>query len=326
MQNQSDLAPIGRAAACTVMLWLSAMTAAATTEDGTIVDRQPCRLSMAYEELEPVWQQSYSRAAFDEARAQDAYECSRVTYLSGGLKVVGFVYGPKDRRGRQLPGIIYNRGGTATFHVIDQPYFPEFHALAKEGYVVLASNYRGSGGEGVDEWGGADVDDVMNLVPLARRLGYVDLKNLFMVGSGRGGLTTYVALKRQMPVNAAAVIGGISDLKAFAAGAPRFLEGWPSSGWLGFRSVWPDFERRQDEHFGARSAVQWPERISVPILILHSRTTPFPRPEQALDMAARLQEHGKPYELVIYADDLNQPPQREDKLVRVLAWFRKHRK
>jgi dipeptidyl aminopeptidase/acylaminoacyl peptidase len=326
MRRRSELLPAARAMASAILISIFAVAQVHAAGDGTIVERQPCRLSMAYEELEPVWQQSYSRAAFEDARTQQMYECSRVTYLSGGLKVVGFVYGPKDHGSGQLPAIIYNRGGTATFHVINQPYFPEFHALAKEGFVVLASNYRGSGGEGVDEWGGADVDDVLNLVPLARRLGYVDLKNLFMMGSGRGGLTTYVALKRQMPVNAAAVISGISDLKAFAAGAPRFLEGWPSSGWLGFRSVWPDFERRQDEHFSERSAVRWPERINVPVLILHSRTTPFPRPEQALDMAAKLQEHRKPYELVIYADDLNQPPHREDKLVRVLAWFRKHRK
>jgi dipeptidyl aminopeptidase/acylaminoacyl peptidase len=325
MPYLGDVLPFRIAVACAAVLHLLA-PATAADEAGTILDTQPCRLTMTYDELDPMWQKSYSRAAFDEARNQQGYECSRVTYLSGGLKVVGYVYGPKDHRGRRLPAIIYNRGGTATFHVIDQPYFPEFHALAKEGFVILASNYRGSGGEGVDEWAGADLDDVLNLVPLARGLGYVDLGNLFMLGSGRGGLTTYVALKRQAPVNAAVVIGGISNLKAFVSGAPRFLEGWPSSGWLGFRRVWPDFERRSEEHFRERSAVEWPERINAPVLIVHSRTDRLVRPDQALDMAARLQEKGKPYELVIYAGDMDEPPAREDKLARALAWFQHYKK
>jgi len=39
------------------------------------------------------------------------------------------------------------------------------------GYVTVGSQYRGGGGsEGTDAFGGADVEDVLNLVALLKRL------------------------------------------------------------------------------------------------------------------------------------------------------------
>jgi hypothetical protein len=38
--------------------------------------------------------------------------------------------------------------------------------------VVVASQYRGNGGgEGHEEFGGAEVHDILNLIPLAKSLG-----------------------------------------------------------------------------------------------------------------------------------------------------------
>ena len=36
-----------------------------------------------------------------------------------------------------------------------------------------------------------------------------------MMGASRGGMMTYLALKRGVPVRAAVVIAGVSDLEAF---------------------------------------------------------------------------------------------------------------
>src|SRR4029453_3397699 len=49
-------------------------------------------------------------------------------------------------------------------------------------YFCLSA-YRGNdGGEGREEYGGVDVRDVLNLIPLARALGYIDMHNVFMLG------------------------------------------------------------------------------------------------------------------------------------------------
>lgn len=61
---------------------------------------------------------------------------------------------------------------------------------------MLASEYRGKGGgEGREELGGTDVNDVLSLFPLAHNLGYVDRGNVFMAGVSRGEMQTLLALK-----------------------------------------------------------------------------------------------------------------------------------
>ena len=117
---------------------------------------------------------------------------------------------------------------------------------------MLASNYRGGGGsDGVDEWGGRDVDDVMNLIPLARDLGYIDMANLFMIGMSRGGPMTYIALRRKFPANAAAVISGVTDLRRETRRA-EFVEGddpaFRRMGWPGWRKVYEVVVYANDGH------------------------------------------------------------------------------
>lgn len=60
---------------------------------------------------------------------------------------------------------------------------------------IIASDYRFHGVTSKrDEWGGADLDDVLNLVPAARSLDFVDPKRLFMLDVSRGATMTYLAL------------------------------------------------------------------------------------------------------------------------------------
>lgn len=47
-------------------------------------------------------------------------------------------------------------------------------------------------------------------------------------------------------------------------------------------------------------AIRWPEKISMPILIQHGSADQSVDPLQSIQMAARLQELKRPYELIIY--------------------------
>src|SRR5205085_227048 len=81
---------------------------------------------------------------------------------------------PQDTAGKQFPLIIYSRGGNREFGKLTAWSRLGFYTYVSNGFVVLASQYRGNdGGEGREEYGGADVRDVLNLIPLARSLGYV---------------------------------------------------------------------------------------------------------------------------------------------------------
>src|ERR1044071_10354303 len=135
-------------------------------------------------------------------------DCRHIKYMSDGLKVAGYIWKPKNATDK-LPLIIFNRGGNGEFGKA-LPW-QNIWRFALDGFVVIATQLRGSdGGDGKDEFGGADVDDVLNVIPLAASLGVADMRNVFLLGWSRGGMETTIALKRGMKVNAAAIGGALT--------------------------------------------------------------------------------------------------------------------
>lgn len=261
-----------------------------------------------------------SKEIYEQQKAYEGFECRRIKYLSDNLKVVGYLWKPKDTEGKKLPLVIFNRGGNREFGKLTPWMQRGFYSYVSNGFVVLGSQYRGNdGGEGREEFGGADVRDVLNLIPLARSLGYVDMNNVFLLGWSRGAMMTALALKSGIPVNAAAIGGGPGDLVATVKHRPVFLEMW--------KDLIPGFETRRDEILKERSAVHWADRINAPLLLMHGGADWRVDPGETLALAQKLQEHGKTYELIIYAkDDHRLSANRADSTERTIEWFRRHMK
>ena len=178
-----------------------------------IAAQSPCQFT-TFEEQTSFTRRFYSKAEYDRAKTDASTECLRIQDPSDGLKVVGFLVKPRDPEARRYPVIIYNRGGLQDIGKIDAPNILDFYELAANGFVVLASQYRGNdGGEGLEEFGGAHVGDVVTLAALRPRVPYGDPKNIFFYGVSRGGMMTFLALARGVAVNAATVVGGIYDLQ-----------------------------------------------------------------------------------------------------------------
>ena len=58
-----------------------------------------------------------------------------------------------------------------------------------KGYIVFAPSYRGNeGGEGRDEYGGKDVEDVHAAYRLVQRLPFVDPTRISLMGFSRGAI------------------------------------------------------------------------------------------------------------------------------------------
>ena len=260
-----------------------------------------------------------SREAFERRESFADYECRKIKYLSDGLKVVGFIWKPKSISGKKLPLVIVNRGGNPIQALLTPQsfYFP----FVSNGFVVIGSQYRGADGqEGKDEFGGADVNDVLNLIPLARSLGYVDMNNVFMVGASRGGMESLLALKRGIPINAVAVTGSLNDLLA----AEKEL---PSLAARVFELI-PGYPEKKEEVLRERSAVYFADKINVPVLILHGGADWRANPgNQALGLANKLQALGKTYELHIYAgDDHPLSMNRLEREQKIVEWFKRYMK
>jgi dipeptidyl aminopeptidase/acylaminoacyl peptidase len=302
--------------------------------DGRIVEQRPCNFFFdSYDSWLKFIRERHARAgdAFDETAFRAAHpasafrtlvsgqvECSQIIYLSDGLKVAGFVVAPRGRAVAPRPLVIFNRGGNRYFSPVVFANLVDFARWSQEGFVVLASQYRGGpGSEGSDEFGGTDVNDVMNLFGVARELGGVDMSNVFMQGESRGGLMTYLALERGAQVNAAVVIGGPTDLSLDADHRPEMQ--------ALYRELIPNFAADPAAALRARGVLDFADRLVAPLLILHGGSDWRVDPQQALALAQRLQALRRPYELLVYAgDDHGLSRNSDDGWRRSVGWFRQH--
>ncbi len=217
-----------------------------------------------------------------------------ITYASDGLKVRGYLATPKSPGPH--PAVIFNRGGNREFGAFDDEGAVHVLAtLASWGYVAIASQYRGNdGGGGQEEFGGADVDDVLNLIPVLEHLPEVDAGRIGMIGWSRGGMMTYLALARTDRIRAAVIGGGIADVGALIRDRPEMEQE--------LRELVPDFEVDRETQLVARSAIRWPEKLNVgtPLLLLHGTSDWRVAPEQSLDMAAALLAKKRAFRLILY--------------------------
>ncbi|GEM_PF-2029545 len=147
-------------------------------------------------------------------------------YASNGLKIYGALYRPSDTSLGPFPLLLANHGGFAGLGPLRAPHSgppadkSELPAgdrrpfqtwcweLARAGYVVLASCYRGGVtpvglSEGVADFVGGNVDDVLNLLACGKTLPDVDASRIGMWGTSHGGWITALAAPRSPELRAA---------------------------------------------------------------------------------------------------------------------------
>lgn len=116
-------------------------------------------------------------------------------YPSDGLKVKGVISFVPDPHNH--PTLVLLRGGNRTFGILN----PGSDLMCPEQYTVISTTYRDGVSEGVDEYGGQDVNDVKNLIDfmpkLESKLGlHFQKEKMFMLGMSRGVMQLFLALAR----------------------------------------------------------------------------------------------------------------------------------
>ena len=238
--------------------------------------------------------------------------------MGDDLEVEGYLASPEGEPGDPLPCIVFLRGGNRGFGELN-PIRAAWllGGLAQRGYVAVATNYRGNGdfgrekypgdricsdceghigGKGREEFGGAEVNDVLALIPLLDNLPEADSERMAIYGWSRGGMMTYLALKRSDRFKAAIVGAGIADVAAGLEQRPGMVEHVYSELVPG----WDDPDKRAAA-IAARSAILWADALSenTPILILHGTADWRVDPTHALDMARALLKDRHPFRLVM---------------------------
>ena len=183
--------------------------------------------------------------------------CYKIRYKVDDAEVVGYISAPADYQTTRYPVLIYNRGGNGNFAALEAPVLQRY---AQYGFIVLATNYRGvDGGTGKDEFGGADVADVIKLIDYAEMFSFTNGK-IYMFGWSRGAMQTYIVLSRDERIDAAVAGAGPTDL------IRGYEEREDMRSMMNFRIGLPD---DYPEEYEARSALCWPERINTHLFIVH---------------------------------------------------------
>lgn len=252
----------------------------------------------------------------------DFYE---IIYWSDGLKIQAFAAAPKGAK--NLPVIIFNRGGNRDFGALwmqkwergKYPVPQGFSTLAKEGYLVIGCNYRGSGkSEGKDEFGGNDLNDVLNLFKVIDELPEADPERIGMYGWSRGGMMAYMAMPKTKSIKVLVVGGAPTD---------KTVVDRPSMERGVYAELIPNYWKNKKKELIKRSSIYFVKKMpkNVPILILHGEADQRVKVSDAIEMERRLKLNNHPCELTVFKGGnhglMNYSKQRNEA---VLDWFAKH--
>lgn len=224
-------------------------------------------------------------------------ECIDFTYQVDGLTISGYYIKPKQTADEKLPIVIYNRGGNPKHPMIFGSKMLKLSPVASNKYIVLASQYRGASrwlkNNGKDEFGGADINDVVKLVELAKEIPNADTSRIALFGWSRGVMQSYLAAKQLPEVKAIIAGAGNSDTSKALKWRPEMEKIYS---WLV-----PNFKENREEELRKRSVIRWLDDLpKAPILLLHGDNDKRVNVEQSKQLAKKLEEAKRPNKLVIY--------------------------
>ncbi|MCL6572283.1 MAG: prolyl oligopeptidase family serine peptidase [Bacillus sp. (in: Bacteria)] len=237
-----------------------------------------------------------------------------VTYISKGLKVKGMLAEPKIAG--SYDGFLYLRGGIKNVGKVRPARIAQF---AAEGFVVFAPYYRGNqGGQGNEDFAGADREDAFAAFLLLKSLPRVQVVHIF--GFSRGGVMALLT-GIQYPESASIVSwGGVSDMsltyserKDLRRMMKRVIGGTPE---------------KYPERYHVRTPLNVLEKLTAPVLIIHGVMDDNVSVEHAHRLERRLKHLEKPVDCWYFEDFTHYfPPAVNRKVVEDLTkWMKSHSK
>jgi dipeptidyl aminopeptidase/acylaminoacyl peptidase len=223
----------------------------------------------------------------------------------GGLIAHGFFYPPQNPDYRapdneKPPLIVKSHGGPTA--AASTALSLSIQYWTSRGFAVLDVNYGGSTGYGRQyrerlnkKWGIVDVDDCVNGARYLAERGEVDGKRLIITGGSAGGYTTLSALTFRNTFKAGASHFGISNLEAMARDTHKY-ESQYLTGLLG------RYPERKDIYFD-RSPINFPERLSCPVIFFQGLEDKVVPPNQAEKMVEAIRAKGIPVSYVAFAGE-----------------------
>jgi dipeptidyl aminopeptidase/acylaminoacyl peptidase len=251
------------------------------------------------------------------------------TFRNGaGWEIDGWVMKPPGfEPGGKHPAVLEIHGGPRSIY--GEAIYNEFQLLCAEGYVVLYTNPRGSGGYGEDyaaaldgRWGEVDYEDLMHFLEDALgRFDFIDPDRLGVTGGSYGGyMTNWIVTHTDRFRAAVSCRSTCNRLSHHGYSDFGFRHG--ISGNMGY--PWKD-----EEKLMRQSPIRYARDAKTPTLLIHSENDLRCPIGQAEEFFVALKEVGVETELVRFPDETHElsrsgkPKHREERLNHILRWFQK---
>jgi dipeptidyl aminopeptidase/acylaminoacyl peptidase len=217
-----------------------------------------------------------------------------------GLKIHGWLYRSKTPSRK---AVVYVHGGP-TAHC-EEAINPQIQYLVSKGFNVLAPNYRGSTGYGVEfedlirvnGWGSDEQEDIWAGVKELIKRGIAEKGKIGITGTSYGGYSSWYAITKAPELISAAVpICGMTDLV------------------VDYETTRPDLRPYSEEMLGGspkemperyyeRSPINFVHQIKGKLMIVQGACDPNVTPKNVEEVRKRLDEAGIRYDLLVFEDE-----------------------
>ncbi|MGS2763691.1 alpha/beta hydrolase family protein [Sinomicrobium sp. M5D2P9] len=275
-------------------------------QNGKILSKRLVNLSQT-----PIWNKISENDSltsdFNHLKKLDFYF---ITYQSDSLKVNGLLVEPE--KDGKYPVVIFNRGGNRDFAQLTVATMIMYASkLAEQGYVVIGSNYRQK-----DEFGGAEINDVLNLTETVKEMEKADSNCIGMFGWSRGGMMTYLALQKSDKIKTAIIGNGPTDLFGTIADRPEMET-------KVIAECVPDYWKNKNSELKKRSVIYWADELdkNSSLLILCGTNDKRVNPNQADKIATSLKGINYDFELKKIKTDHFFSDKKTELNELVIDWF-----
>ncbi|MFD2613586.1 alpha/beta hydrolase family protein [Paenibacillus gansuensis] len=219
---------------------------------------------------------------------------------------------------RKWPVLVYCRGGIGKVGAVKTAWLEDF---SPHGHLIFAPCYRGNeGGEGRDEFGGADQEDVNSAIRFLRTLPFVDPARISVMGFSRGSINATQTAAGLQQIHKLVLWGGVSDLAVtyeeridLRRMLKRVLGGTPS---------------RKPEAYASRSPIRLVSRLACPVLVMHGSEDQQVDIGHSLRLYEKLKKEGLPcmfHRYEGYGHHLPAPIHKEA-ISRMFRWLEQNKK
>ena len=236
-----------------------------------------------------------------------------VSYRSEGLKIYALLTIPNGKPPASgWPVILFNHGYIPPKdYRTTERYVAYVDAIARSGYIVFKSDYRGHGSSEGQARGGYSVPDytvdVLNGLASVKRLPYADPQRIGMWGHSMGGHITLRSMVTTQDVKVGVIWGGVvapyADLLYNWHPTPPATLSSGATGWRGGFSAQFGTPEENPDFWAAISPSTYLKDLSGPLQLHHAEGDEEVPVAFSKNLFAQAQQAGLNVELYLYPGD-----------------------